>query len=598
MKISQAVALAFSIVCFLFGLIIFFVGGFGTNSNLLLSFTISLFLFIPGTVLLVYAVKKPKAVKLNKALTIHDVISMFAKNPADFNNFSSYTGIPRFDNSDDLVRDMKKYYTIVQVKNDYRIARESFELANKTHNLNVFCNRYELCMQKALLLLAAEQAGVYKANEHAHKACVATINCAQSLKMRALYDCIQNTQNELEKIDRLKDKKRKIFKLKTMLESLEEAKPIFNNMQEYETLCCDIQMYLDSLINLNSVVQTLISNNLINQTQSQGDAFSIQQFNSIPEMHQFNQKDNTPIHFNDFVLHPDLQGLIWFIDGPMKNYEPETKYNSFQCNDYVVTTSISFSTEPSAISIYLPIQKSVSSFEMAPSYYPSYQNLTPTQRWKYLEFLSNPYSNHDIGYVFILYYGLERHLLIGDFDAAFDIILKLRKIYSNNSFQSYSSNALILISIMRKRFDKLNLFMSLLDENSVKKIPAEVYILAKFFCNSSISATDIIQNAKDFGFTNYHYIKSDPDIFQRFLSENLTIQFSQPSVPLLEQYTQNTPAIAVPVFANFSFSNNTICIPDYFNNAELKSQVYNILSQTHEQVKKYKAEQRKLNKIS
>jgi len=70
-----------------------------------------------------------------------------------------------------------------------------------------------------------------------------------------------------------------------------------------------------------------------------------------------------------------------------------------------------------------------------PPYYPNYSQLTPQQKGVYWKLLSNPYdSKFDIGFVFILYYGLERHLLNGNYEKAFRLILKLRDIHTNKSF--------------------------------------------------------------------------------------------------------------------------------------------------------------------
>ncbi|MCI0564532.1 MAG: TerB N-terminal domain-containing protein, partial [Nitrososphaera sp.] len=54
-----------------------------------------------------------------------------------------------------------------------------------------------------------------------------------------------------------------------------------------------------------------------------------------------------------------------------------------------------------------------------PPYYPSYMELSPEQRWVYLSWLKDVRQPIYIGYVFIYYYGLERHLLLGDYDSAF-----------------------------------------------------------------------------------------------------------------------------------------------------------------------------------
>ena len=59
-------------------------------------------------------------------------------------------------------------------------------------------------------------------------------------------------------------------------------------------------------------------------------------------------------------------------------------------------------------------------------YYPSYKNLKAENRYVYLNWLRDVTAPIPIGYVFIFYYGLERHLLFGKFEQAFDMIVKLR----------------------------------------------------------------------------------------------------------------------------------------------------------------------------
>ena len=74
--------------------------------------------------------------------------------------------------------------------------------------------------------------------------------------------------------------------------------------------------------------------------------------------------------------------------------------------------------DPSTIYIHLPISKD--SEVPALPYWPHYIELSPGQRYNYLKWLRNVEQPVDMGYVFLYYYGLERQLLIGDFEKAFD----------------------------------------------------------------------------------------------------------------------------------------------------------------------------------
>ena len=108
--------------------------------------------------------------------------------------------------------------------------------------------------------------------------------------------------------------------------------------------------------------------------------------------------------------------------------------------------------DPSTIYIHLPIDEG---YAGALPYFPHYIEMTPQQRYKYLCWLRDVTAPIDMGFVFIYYYGLERQLLIGNFDKAFDEIIKLRNAHDNKSFQKYSENALMHSAIMKGRPDRL-----------------------------------------------------------------------------------------------------------------------------------------------
>lgn len=109
--------------------------------------------------------------------------------------------------------------------------------------------------------------------------------------------------------------------------------------------------------------------------------------------------------------------------------------------------------DPSTIYFHLPITED---FKVDPmSYFPNYVDLSSGQRYRYLNWLRNIDNQIDIGYVFLYYYGLERHLLIGNYEKAFDQIIRLRRNHKNKSFLKYSEAALINGAIMRNRLSDL-----------------------------------------------------------------------------------------------------------------------------------------------
>ena len=135
---------------------------------------------------------------------------------------------------DDVAMEMRKYYTLMQAQRDAEIMADSYRLASTTLNLETFCSRYDLAMQKAHTLLQAEQVGVRGIQKlNCHNACTAVINAAASLKVRVLHDY---ETEEIYKADALKTNKGKLNRYIKMLMELEKAEPTFMFMDEYEAL--------------------------------------------------------------------------------------------------------------------------------------------------------------------------------------------------------------------------------------------------------------------------------------------------------------------------------------------------------------------------
>ena len=150
----------------------------------------------------------------------------------------------------------------------------------------------------------------------------------------------------------------------------------------------------------------------------------------------------------------EVLDLIWFGDGIHKNYNPPAKEEQYALGVVITYTSLDYG-EPSAILMNLPVNAPApNTMVESPPYFPSYRELSPEQRWKYWQFLSNPFSSqNDVGYAFLFYYGLERHLFSGKLDQAFEMIIKLRSCYRNPSFQNYTAQALFLTCVIKERND-------------------------------------------------------------------------------------------------------------------------------------------------
>jgi hypothetical protein len=95
--------------------------------------------------------------------------------------------------------------------------------------------------------------------------------------------------------------------------------------------------------------------------------------------------------------------------------------------------------------------------------------------------------------VFILYYGLERHLLSGDFERSFGVILKLRDVHANRSFQRYSANALILSSILHKKGEFVLEFINSLDKEHEFNFLDNLFLMCYYSFDIPILPKDIMR---------------------------------------------------------------------------------------------------------
>lgn len=299
-------------------------------------------------------------------------------------------------------------------------------------------------------------------------------------------------------------------------------------------------------------------------------------------------------------LHNDLVGLIWFADGPFKNYVNDNIENScFNYNGLKITLRMTGDEEPSLIYTkqHIVVFGDISIIDRPP-YFPNYSGLTPEQKGVYIKLLQNPYDQSiDIGFVFILYYGLERHLLIGDYDKACKVILKLRDVHSNKSFQSYSANALVLTSMLHKKGEIALDFIKSLDKSYEFSFSDNLFLLCYFSFEFPLTANDIMRMARTFEFTNMNYIKKYPDIFIECLEKLLIEKYGEKSILLSKLLNKNDLSKLstqdTPIFANTSIRDKSISVPIISSNFKLKKDLNILLENAHEIVKKKILEMRK-----
>ena len=137
--------------------------------------------------------------------------------------------------------------------------------------------------------------------------------------------------------------------------------------------------------------------------------------------------------------------------------------------------------------------------------------------------------------VLVCYYGLERQLLIGEFDLAFEEIVLLRKHHKHPSFLAYSNAALLHSCILQKRRDRLEELyqteeLGILDNTGLM-------IAHHFGCD--LSGNSLIHISPKIGGVNRRYMKIHSDLYSATLSEVLKERYGAPYFPFAGRYRIN-----------------------------------------------------------
>jgi hypothetical protein len=251
------------------------------------------------------------------------------------------------------------------------------------------------------------------------------------------------------------------------------------------------------------------------------------------------------------------------------------------------------STDPSTIFLMSRIRRpKPSEIIEKPGYYPTYLGLSPEQKWYYLSWLENIHSPIDIGYVFIFYYGLERHLLIGDYDSAFETILELRKAHINSSFQAYSKSAIIYSTIIRNRRDRLQYLEKFL---SNERWTNEELLIA-FSQRESIEANELIRVIACLPECNKSYVNKEPNIYMQQLSYILNDKYGRNAFPVKDCINiKDIPRKKHLCFANISFPDKvrSLEVPSILDYPKVRESIVQAASLAHENTKSYLKEHRK-----
>ncbi len=283
------------------------------------------------------------------------------------------------------------------------------------------------------------------------------------------------------------------------------------------------------------------------------------------------------LNINNFKIPNDMLKLLWIGDGLLKNYNIQAEVRNYKDTDIAFIQTI----EPSCIFTELPIEE-CDSYDLSNvdnlGYYPNYFSLDPEQKFYYLKWLEDITQHIPIGYVFIFYYGLERHLIEGNFEEAFQTILKLKNTFDNASFQAYSTDALLIACVLKNRKDYFKQLLGYIKQ-------PDILCIIKIFLNEPLSSEELIDIRKSVGFTNNYYIKKDYNLFKDELNKLLVDRYGNSFYPTSNTIIDNTNSYLTLAMANISLEKRFAKIPDVYSNKMFAKEIKDMLVETHNKIK-------------
>lgn len=274
------------------------------------------------------------------------------------------------------------------------------------------------------------------------------------------------------------------------------------------------------------------------------------------------------------------KSLLWTTDEDTSQIEHAGSINVVISADGLHRRENGFYSEPSLIWTKLSIKPNNDLAQEA-MYWPSYSSFSPEIRYQYLNWLGDITQPTNLSYVFLYFYGLERHLLVGDYDAAVDEIARLLAAHPKKSFVQYASQSLIVASLAKERLDIIDRVPSLLEEE------IDEALALRIIKGTTMSPEDVISIASKVGFNNKRYIKLYPEVFKEELQRNID-EFEKQFGKLLSTFKlEDFKREDTTVFANLSIPEHArhIKVPVILEDKKFSKGIYNLLQTAHDGVK-------------
>jgi len=294
----------------------------------------------------------------------------------------------------------------------------------------------------------------------------------------------------------------------------------------------------------------------------------------------------------------NIKNLLFFTDEiPPENLDRIGISLSFSPENGVNIGKLGIRNDPSTIYFSMPVTIPINIGNVSPPFrYPKYYKLTAEQKYVYLNWLHDIDQPIDEGYRHLFFFGLERQLIIGDFDAAWKMILKLRKAVTMNDyfFIANSEKTLFTACFFYNRHDLLSEMKYLFDNRGW----SNTQILIKYYIHEPIEAFETI-NILNGTKVNQRYFDIAPKIYieemTKLLIEKVGHSFIRAEDFIKEEKKEKSMILG---FHNYSLPYElrkiNILLPD---TSDLIIFLKGIHSECHERTKERLRKKRKRNKI-
>ena len=299
-------------------------------------------------------------------------------------------------------------------------------------------------------------------------------------------------------------------------------------------------------------------------------------------------KRNSLVSFQAELTNKDLLYISYDKEIPRVNRGISVTIQLDSNGNVIIDDKANQVPDPSTIYLHLPI----SNDHEVPGlpYWPHYIELIPSQRYNYLKWLSNVEQPIDMGYVFLYYYGLERQLLIGDFENAFNEIVKLRNAHENKSFHKYSENALVHAAIIRDKIDNL---IDLHEKTEISGYSNAMFLLA-FNAGLDLGEEQLLLIFHKAFTTSRKAVKENKPLFIECLTSTLNRRYGKSSFAIKDFDISKVKTVTEARFANYSFPKDIqyIEITDFYQCKPLIEELQSLFDETYSLYKSQKAELR------